>query len=66
LHADTPPRYLSCDTKKNESSALPDVFLDIFNVESRVTSVAWARAVYSRVTFFPVAEQSCNNPTFML
>jgi hypothetical protein len=44
LHADTPPRYLFCDTKKPEVQRY-QMFFGHFKVESRVTSVAWASAI---------------------
>jgi hypothetical protein len=43
LHADTPPRYISCDTKKMEVRRY-QMFFGHFKVESRVTSVTWADA----------------------
>jgi hypothetical protein len=43
MHADTPPRYLSCDTK-NWKFSVTRCFYGHFKVECRVTSVAWADA----------------------
>jgi hypothetical protein len=39
----TPPRYISCDTKKIKVQRY-QMFFGHFKVESRVTSVAWADA----------------------
>jgi hypothetical protein len=51
LHAVTPPRYLSCDTKKIKFS-VTRCFFGHFKVESRVTSVAWADATPSKIFEF--------------
>jgi hypothetical protein len=47
LHADTPSRYLSCDTKKMEVERY-QMFFGHFKVECRDTSVAWADATPSK------------------
>jgi hypothetical protein len=51
MHADTSPGYLSCDTKKRKFS-VTRCFLGHFNVESRVTSMAWADTIPSKMFRF--------------
>jgi hypothetical protein len=55
LHADTPPKDLSCDTKKWKFS-VTRCFFGHFKVESRVTSVAWATAIPSQNFGFYVSK----------
>jgi hypothetical protein len=58
LHAGTPLRYLYCDTKKNGSSVLPDVFLDILIL--KVGSLQWLglKLVLSHLRGLPGAPKS--------